>query len=144
MHWRCQLWPLTITLQPKWGRDHECQQTNLRPVQPQPPSLSPDCWFKSNRSLVSTASLVSSQSDRSEGSWHSCCGRHCREMGGYVKINLPIFKDEDMKGAITDQSWRWDLTVYHHAGCRDCTLFHYAIWSLQGYPGDLWGAPGQT
>ena len=23
--------------------------------------------------------------------------------------------------------------VYHHAGCRDCTLLLYAIWSLQGY-----------
>ena len=31
--------------------------------------------------------------------------------------NLPIFKDEDMKDAITYQSWRWDLTVYCHAGC---------------------------
>ena len=27
--------------------------------------------------------------------------------------------------------------VYHHAGCRDHTLLPYAIWSLQGYPGEL-------
>ena len=27
--------------------------------------------------------------------------------------------------------------VYHHARCRDCMLFPYAIWSLQGYPGEL-------
>ena len=54
-----------------------------------------------------------------------------------MKINLPIFKDEDAKDAVTYQSWRWDLTVYRHAGCRDCTLLPYAIQSLQGYPGKL-------
>ena len=54
-----------------------------------------------------------------------------------MKINLPVFKDEDMKDAVTYQSWHWDLTVYHHAGCQDCTLLPYAILSLQGYPGEL-------
>ena len=53
------------------------------------------------------------------------------------KINLPIFKDEDTKDAVTYQSWRWDLTVYRRAGCRDHTLLPYAIRSLQGYPGRL-------
>ena len=54
-----------------------------------------------------------------------------------MKINLPVFKDEDAKDAVTYQSWRWDLTVYQCAGCRDCTLLSYAIGSLQGYPGEL-------
>ena len=54
-----------------------------------------------------------------------------------MKINLPIFKGEDAKEAVTYQSWRWDLTVYRHAGCRDHTLLPYAIRSLQGYPGEL-------
>ena len=54
-----------------------------------------------------------------------------------MKINLPIFKDEDAKDAVTYQSWRWDLTVYRHAGSRDRTLLLYAIRSLQGYPGEL-------
>ena len=54
-----------------------------------------------------------------------------------MKINLPIFKDEDAKDAVTYQSWRWDLTVYRCAGCRDCTLLPYTIRSLQGYPGEL-------
>ena len=54
-----------------------------------------------------------------------------------MKINLPIFKDEDAKDVVTYQSWRWDLTVYRHAGCRDHTLLPYAIRSLQGYPGKL-------
>ena len=54
-----------------------------------------------------------------------------------MKIDLPIFKDEDAKDRVTYQSWRWDLMVYQHAGCRDCTLLPYAIRSLQGYPGKL-------
>ena len=54
-----------------------------------------------------------------------------------MKINLPIFKDEDAKDMVTYQSWRWDLMVYRCAGCRDCTLLQYAIRSLQGYPGEL-------
>ena len=58
-----------------------------------------------------------------------------------MKINLPIFKDEDAKDAVTYQSWRWDLMVYQHARCRDHTLLSYAIRSLQGYPGELvWGS----
>ena len=28
-------------------------------------------------------------------------------------------------------------TMYHWAGCQDCTLLPYAICSLQGYPGEL-------
>ena len=54
-----------------------------------------------------------------------------------MKINLPIFKDEDAKDAVTYQSWRWDLTVYRHASCRDHTLLPYSIRSLQGYLGEL-------
>ena len=54
-----------------------------------------------------------------------------------VKINLPNFKDEDAKDAVTYISWGWDLTVYRHARCRDHTLLPYAIRSLQGYPGEL-------
>ena len=54
-----------------------------------------------------------------------------------MKINLPVFKDEDAKDMITYQSWRWDLTVYQHVECWDCTLLPYAIRSLQGYPGKL-------
>ena len=54
-----------------------------------------------------------------------------------MKINLPIFEDEDAKDAVAYQSWRWDLTVYRHDGCRDHTLLSYAIRSLQGYLGEL-------
>ena len=50
-----------------------------------------------------------------------------------MKINLPVFKVEDTKDAITYQSWCWDLLVYCHAGC----LLPYAIHSLLGYLGEL-------
>ena len=129
---------------PLWGRDHEQQQSNPRPVLPQSPPPSPDHGFESHRSSVSTASSVSLQSDRSEDSQHPHHGRHHRESKGHMKINLPIFKDEDTKDTVTYQSWRWDLTVYHWAGFWDCTLLPYTIWSLQGYPRQLWGALGWT
>ena len=54
-----------------------------------------------------------------------------------MKINLPIFKDEDAKDFVTYQIWRWDLMVYWCAGCRDHNLLPYAIRSLQGYPEEL-------
>ena len=54
-----------------------------------------------------------------------------------MKINLPVFKDKDAKDAVTYQSWRWDLTMYWHVGCRDRTLLPYAIQSLQGYPDEF-------
>ena len=79
---------------------------------------------------------MSSQSDGSDRSGRSRYGRRPRE-DTRMKINLPIFKDEDAKDTVTYQSWWWDLTVYRHTGCRDCTLLLYSIRSLQGYPGEL-------
>ena len=83
------------------------------------------------------ASSMLSLSDRSKGSRHPWQGRQNGETGAHMKIDLPVFKDEDAKDAVTYRSWRWDLMVYHHAGCRDHTLLPYAIQSLQGYPGEL-------
>ena len=54
-----------------------------------------------------------------------------------MKINLPVFKDDDTKDTITYQSWHWGLMVYHHAECQDHTLLPFAICSLQDYPGEL-------
>ena len=54
-----------------------------------------------------------------------------------MKINLHVFKDKDAKDVVTYQSWRWDLTVYWHAGYRDHTFLPYDIQSLQGYPSEL-------
>ena len=58
----------------------------------------PDCWFESDQSSVSTSSSVSSRFDRSGGSRHTNSGQWCcRESSDYLKINLPVFKDEDVK-----------------------------------------------
>ena len=76
---------------------------------------------------MSTGSSMSLLSDSLEGSQHPQRGRQCGEARAHMKINLPIFKDEDTKDAVTYQSWRWDLTVYHHVGCRDRTLLLYAF-----------------
>ena len=54
-----------------------------------------------------------------------------------MKITIPVFKDKNAKDVVTYQSWGWDLTVYQHVGCRDCTLLPYTNQSLQGYPGEL-------
>ena len=123
--------------QPSRGQDcNRCWRDHRQPP-PQLPSPSLDHMFESDRNLLLMASSMLSMSDRSEGSQHSQCGRKHREDRAHMKINLPVFKDEDAKDAVTYQIWRQDLTVYQHAGCRDCTLLPYVIWSLQGYPGEL-------
>ena len=54
-----------------------------------------------------------------------------------MKIKQSVFKDEDIKDAITYKSWHWYLTMYCQAGCQDCTLLPYTTCSLQGYLGEL-------
>ena len=120
-----------------WGARTTINVEEIRDYHHLSPLTIPGSWFESDRSLVSTASLMSSLSDRSEGSWHPQQGKWCGKAWAHMTIDLLIFKDEDAKDAVTYQSWRWDLMVYSHAGCRDYTLLPYAIWSLQGYPGEL-------
>ena len=64
-------------------------------------------------------------------------GQCCCKYEGHMKINLPVFNDEEMKDAVTYQSWHWDIMVYHQAGCQDHTLLPYVIHSSQGYPGEV-------
>ena len=123
--------------QPSRGWDHNRYWRDHMQPPHRLPSPSPDHGFKSNRSLLLMASSMSSMTDRSEGSQCSQGGRWHREDGAHMKINIPVFKDEDAKDAVTYQSWRWDLTVYWCVGCRDHTLLPHAIWSLQGYPSEL-------
>ena len=63
--------PSPCRLQRGWEHD-QCRR-DQRLIPPQSPSPSPEHRFKSNRSSVSTASLVLSLSDRSEGSQQSQC-----------------------------------------------------------------------
>ena len=112
------------------------QWRDQRPLSPRFPLPSLDCGFESDKSLLLIMSSMSSRSDHSDESRHSRWGRwHWEET--HMKINLPIFKDEDAKDVVTYQNWRWDLKVYWHPGCRDHTLLPYAIRSLQGYPGEM-------
>ena len=92
---------------------------------------------------MSTSLSVSSRSNRLGGSRWMHHGWCCRKLGGPMKINLPIFKDEDTKDAVTYQIWHWDLPVYCYAGCWDCTLLPYAICFLQGYLGELVRSSGK-
>ena len=80
-------------------RDQDCNgcRKDQRHPPPQLPLPSLDSGFKSVRSLLLTASSMSSISDRLEGSWHSQHGRQCRQVRTHVKINLPVFKDADAK-----------------------------------------------
>ena len=105
---------------PQCGKDHGQMQWDPWAALTQKPSL--DCGFESDRSSMSTSSSVSSRFDRSGGSRCMHHGQCSREPGGYMKMNLQVFKDKDKKDAITYQSWCWDLMVYHHAGCWNCTL----------------------
>ena len=51
------------------------------------------------------ASSMLSRSDRSDRSWHPKQGRWYQDDGAHMKINLPVFKDEDAKDPVTYQSW---------------------------------------
>ena len=122
----------------QWGWDWGQRQWELEVVPPRLPSLSSDHGFKSDRSSVSAFSSVASMSEGLGGSRYSHHGWWLqRETRGHMKINLLVFKDEYTKDAVMYQSWHWDLTVYCHAGCQDCTLLPYVICSLQGHPGEL-------
>ena len=79
-----------------------------------------------------------SESEGSGGSRYPCHDHHPhRETRGHIKINLLVFKDEDIKDAVMYQSWCWVVTVYCCTECQDCTLLPYVIHSLQGYLGKL-------
>ena len=49
-----------------------------------------------------------------EGNWAGRAGR-----GLKVKVNLPIFKDEKIKDAVTYCSWQWDIAIFHSPGWDD-------------------------
>ena len=54
-----------------------------------------------------------------------------------MKVNLPIFKDEKTKDAVTYHSWWWDIALFCCSGWDDQQLLLYIFQSLQGFPGDL-------
>ena len=54
-----------------------------------------------------------------------------------MKINLPIFKDEKTKDAVTYHSWQWDVAISHHLGWDDRHLLFYIFQSSQGFLGNI-------
>ena len=122
---------------PRHAPDHGQQSWDplAIPILLMTPLPDPEC--ESDGSLVSTYLLVSSWLSRSAG---SRCSHHVwchQEPGGHMKINLPAFKDEELKDAIIYQSWNWDIMLHCQAWSQDFTHLHYIIHSLQGYPGEL-------
>ena len=57
--------------------------------------------------------------------------------GLWVKVNLPIFKDEKMKDAVTYLSWWWDMAIFCWSGWNNQHLLLYVFHLLQGFLGDL-------
>ena len=143
-----QKWPQDSVPRKRLGTT---ARLRLRPgamrVMGNPPSPSPwpDHGFKSDWSSASASSSVSLRSERSGGSRHLCCSQwpH-QESRGHMKINLPVFKDENTKDAITYQSWHWDLTVYHCTGCQDHTLSPMLFILCKVTQGSCWEVWGQT
>ena len=103
---------------PRWpsrGQEHNRRQRNQKPQSPWLPSPFPDHGFESDRSSLSTMSLMLSRSDWSDGSRHSRQGRqHWEE--ACMKINLTILKDEDAKDAVTYQ--KWEMGFNYVSMCR--------------------------
>ena len=60
-----------------------------------------------------------------------------------VEVNLPIFKDEKIKDAVTYYSWQWDAAIFHCLGWDNQHLVPYVFWSLQGFPGHLGRSLGE-
>ena len=107
------------------SHSHGHQQWDPWVVQPPTWSPSPDDRFKSGRGSVSTSSSVSSRSNRLGGSmlWHH--GQCCRELGGPLKINRPVFKDEDTKWC--SHIWKLALGFDSVSPC----------WVLRSHPSPL-------
>ena len=87
-----QEWVWALQQGCNWGQ----RQWEQWVAPPQKPLLSSDHRFESDRSTASTSSSVSSMSERLGGLRCPCHGWcPCWEPGGHMKINLPVFKDED-------------------------------------------------
>ena len=87
---------------------------------------SSDC--KSDQSpLHSTIMGASSRSNRSVSA-----GRD-----HWVKISMPIFKDEKSKDAVTYHSWQWDVALFCQCPWDDQNFLPYIFCSLQGFLDNL-------
>ena len=60
-----------------------------------------------------------------------------------MKVNLPIFKDEKSKDAVTYCSWQWDVTIFHWSRWDNQHLLPYVFHSHQEFPADLANSLGK-
>ena len=106
-----------------------CRQQETPKVPREPPGGSPfsgggsSDWGSNQSSLHSTRIRVSKESKQSL--------RAAR--GLRVKVNLPIFKDEKTKDAVTYHLWRSDVAIFCSSGWDDQHLLPYILLSLQGF-----------
>ena len=63
--------------------------------------------------------------------------QHVQEEISEWRVNLPIFKGEKTKDAVTYHSWQWDVVIFCWSCWDDQHLLPYVFCSLQGFPGDL-------
>ena len=120
----------------KWGIAHSCHvgggsrrcRWQGMPRVPRCSSGgSPSLWGGSSDggsnqgSLHSTMMRVSSGSNRLAHTGRSL----------WVKVNLPIFKDEKSKDAVTYHPWWWDVAIFHWSGWDIQHLLSYIFNSLQ-------------
>ena len=134
--------------------NHGTEQKNACPQQldrsrwhgrPGAPWLSRDTSSRSP--FLGGGSLDQGSEHRSHQlTWTGGCGGSYQAgragRGLRVKVNLPIFKDETIKDAVTCHSWQWDIAIFCHWGWNDWHFLPYVFQSLQGFPGDLarlWG-----
>ena len=117
-------------MQMAWSQMGTC----TGPLSPLP---SPDRGSDSDHDLVLSRSMtISSISSHSNWSvWTNGGGSAGRRP--HVKINLHVFKDEQLKDAVTYHTWWWDVAIHRISGCGDWALLPRMNWSLQGFCGEL-------
>ena len=94
---------------------------------------SPSSGGRSSDKGSDQSSLHSTMTRTPRGSNRSACAGR----GLWVKVNLPIFKDEKVKDMVTYHSWQCNVAIFLQSGWDDQHLLLYIFQSLQGFLGDL-------
>ena len=114
-----------------WGRWWQWQRAPRIPRGSPGGSPSPGGACSDRGSNQSSMCLTSTRaSHNSHRSVHE--GR-----GLWVKVNLPIFKDEKTKDAVTYCLWWWDVAIFCCLGGDNRHLLPYIFCSLQGFLCDI-------
>ena len=117
-----------------WGKSRRCHGRQgtlqlLRDTSDGPPSSGGGSSNQGSKHSSNQLTLVTGSRESKQA---GMVGRGLR-----VKVNLPIFKVEKTKDAVTHNLWQWDIAVFLHLGWDDQCLLSYIFQSLQGLLGDL-------